>query len=106
MYIIFKLAKCFQPAIIYIKDIENWFGKKATKKRKIAPHKCAKLKKDLIAQINRHLERNDKVVVIGTTSKPWLMNQNEAKKNFFKKFYFPYPDYSSRMAIIKHFIVE
>jgi SpoVK/Ycf46/Vps4 family AAA+-type ATPase len=106
MYIIFKLAKSFQPSIIYIKDIENWFGKKATKKRKIPAPKCQKFKKDLLAQINKHLERNDKVVVIGTTSKPWYMNQNDAKKIFYKKFYFPFPDYSSRMAIIKHFIVE
>ena len=106
MYIIFKQAKSFQPAIIHIKDVENWFGKKVTKKRKIPPPKCQKFKKDLLAQINKHLERNDKVVVIGTTSKPWFMHQGDAKKHFFKKFYFPYPDYSSRINIIRHFIVE
>ena len=68
--------------------------------------KCQKFKKDLMAQVNKHLERDDKVVVIGTSSKPWLLNLNETKKLFYKKFYFPYPDYSSRIELIKHFIVE
>lgn len=106
MYTIFKLAKSFQPSIILVKDIENWLGKRASKKRKSPAPKCQKFKKDLLAQINKHLERNDKVVVIGTTNQPWLMNQSDAKKVFFKKFYFPFPDYSSRMAILKHLIVE
>lgn len=106
LYIIFKLAKSLQPSIIFIKDVENWLGKKSTKKRRIPPPKCQKFKKDLLAQVTKHLDRNDKVVVIGTTSQPWYMNLNETKKFFFKKFYFPFPDYSSRIEIIKHFIVE
>jgi hypothetical protein len=106
LFIIFKLAKNLQPAIIHIKDIENWFPKKSTKKNKVPAGKCIKFKKDLLMQINKHLERNDKVVVIGTTSKPFYMNLAEAKKLFFKKFYFPFPDYSSRIKLLKYFIVE
>lgn len=106
LFTIFKVAKSLQPSVIFIKDVENWFGKKPSKKNKTPPPKCLRFKKDFLAQINKHLDRHDRVIVIGSTSKPWLLNMKEAKKLFFKKFYFPYPDYSSRIQIIKNFIVE
>ena len=104
MYQVFKTAKTFQPAIILIDKVEHYFPKKNLKKNKHLVGKCAKFKKDLLNHINKHLTPTDKVVVIACTSKPGFVNVNDLKKVFYKKFYFPFPDYSSRLLIIKRLL--
>ena len=100
MYQVFKAAKEFQPAIILIDGVEHYFPKKNLKKNKHLVGKCAKFKKDLLNHINKHLSLEDKVIVIGCTSNPGLVNTPDLKKVFYKKYYFPFPDYSSRLLII------
>ncbi len=44
-----------------------------------------------------------RVVFIACTNK-YDLSPKDIKKNFFKKFYFPYPDYGTRMLLFKTFI--
>lgn len=104
LYTVFKTAKEFQPAVIFIDEIEHFFPKKNIKGSKTKVGKCSKFKKDLLSQISKHLTPQDRVLVIGCTSRPQFVNVPDVKKVFYKKFYFPFPDYSSRLLIIKNLL--
>lgn len=106
----FRVAKEFQPAIIFIDEVEQYFPgkvKKVKAKKGTNPipppviGRCSKFKKDLMGQVTKHLEHTDRVALIGMTSRPWLCNLKEVTKFFYKKFYFPYPDSSARATIFK-----
>jgi len=104
---VFKVAKVFQPAIIMIDEIEHYFpGKKKGGKKGRGPQvgKCVKFKRDLMAQIKKHLVPDDKVMVIACSNRPYLANQKELQKFFYRCFYFPYPDYASRGSLFKHLV--
>ena len=109
MYIAFKVAKEYQPAIIVIDEIEHFFPSKAAKKKTkkgILAGKCQKFKKDLMGQVKKHLDPSDKVVLICCTNRPNLLSVPEVKKLFNEKFYFPYPDYNARQYLFKHLVKQ
>ena len=103
VYILFKVAREFQPAVIYIDEIEHFFPKKNVKKFKA---RCVKFKKDLMTHIQKQLQPTDAVTVIACTSQPQFLNVQDIKKLFSKSFYFPFPDYSSRLQIFKTALTE
>ena len=108
----FRVAKKYQPAIILIDGIEQYFPgkpkKKANAKKSGIPPpvigRCSKYKKDLLAQIKQHLDHWDKVAVIATTNQPQYCDLKEVKKLFAKKFYFPYPDNTNSSLIFKSLV--
>ena len=104
MYKVFMAAKFLQPSVIFFDETEHFFAKKNLKKLKNFAGKCSKFKKDLIKHINKHLTLEDKVVIISCTSKPKFVHVNDAKKFFYKKFYFPFPDYSARRFIFQRLV--
>lgn len=93
-----------QPVVIYIDRCDEFFlGGKKAKADKEGP---ARFKKDLITYKNNALELDHRVVIIGTTKNPENGDLKDCK-NFFDRFlYTPYPDYSSRVLIWKHYIQE
>lgn len=101
MYTIFKVAKEMQPAIILINEVEQYFSIKKKKPKGVTLSKCAKFKKDLLKQVKKHIDPSDRVVVIGCTNKPYFCQLKDVKKFFSKKFYFPYPDYQSRIQLFE-----
>ena len=50
------------------------------------------------------LKKEDRVAVIACTNKPWEMNKKFVKPFASKKFYFPFPNYSTRRALFEHFM--
>ena len=108
----FRVALKYQPAIILIDGIEQYFPgkpkKKANQKKSGIPPpvigRCSKYKKDLIAQIKIHLDHWDKVAIIATTNLPQYCDLKELKKLFSKKFYFPYPDNTNSGLIFKSLV--
>lgn len=110
MYMVFKVAKHFQPAIIWIDEIEHYFPgkKKPAKGKRGGPTvgRCLKFKRDLIAQVKKHLTPDDKVAIIACSNKPYLGNVREMSKFFYRSFYFPYPDYTSRALLFKHLVAK
>lgn len=50
------------------------------------------------------LTKSDRVAVIGCTNKPWEVNKKFIKAFTQKRFYFPFPNYSTRKALFEHFL--
>ncbi|KRX02464.1 P-loop containing nucleoside triphosphate hydrolase [Pseudocohnilembus persalinus] len=114
----FKVAQAFQPAIIYCDEAELiWMGKK--KKGSTLPTFYQKMKKPLndfkkkfflpevIKQEGDKFVKAivpDKVAFIATTNRPYDCSAKDIKKFFDKKFYFPYPNYGTRLQLIRNFI--
>jgi AAA+ superfamily predicted ATPase len=101
LYSTFKVASHFQPALIFVDEIEHFFPRKFAKKFK---PKCAKYKRDLVDQILKHLDPAGQVVVVLATSEPSLVSIPELKKLIARSFYFPFPDYSARALILRDYV--
>lgn len=94
-----------QPVVVYMDSCEQFFtgGGKKSKGDKDGP---SRFKKDLLLYKNQALEKQHRVIIIGTSKSPENGDVKELK-NFFDRFlYFPYPDYSSRVLIWRHYIEE
>jgi len=100
------------PAVIYIDDIEKVFEKtKKSKKGMSAPSNeepPARILKQFMKQYKK-LTTDDRVMVIGCSTKPWEMEKNKDFKTLFTKdggkmLYVPRPDYSSMQMIWKQLI--
>jgi len=96
--------KGMTPAVIYIEDCEQFFvgGKKA----KADKDGAARFKKDLTTYKNQGLGPEDRVIIIGSTSNPENCDIKELKAFFDKFFYFPFPDYATRIILWEHAIRE
>lgn len=53
---------------------------------------------------NKLWEKEDRIAVICHSNKPFEGSMKDMKKLFDKKIYFPYPNYSTRKLLLKHFI--
>ncbi|XP_078100268.1 dynein regulatory complex protein 11-like [Sander vitreus] len=93
---IFKVAGELQPSVIWIEDAEKTFCKKTPK----SDRKCNPLRfrKELLKSL-RSLTRQDRVLVIGTTRRPFDANVKPFCNVFKKILLIPKPDYSSRLAL-------
>ena len=52
----------------------------------------------------KFIEPKDRVYVIACTSKPWETSSKECKAFFDKKYYFPYPNYGTRLNLFKNYV--
>lgn len=106
VHLAFTVARdpAMQPCVIYIDQCDQFFvGGKKSKGDKDGP---SRFKKDLILYKNQALEMDHRVIIIGTSKQPENGDLKDTK-NFFDRFlYTPYPDYSSRVLIWKHYIEE
>jgi IQ and AAA domain-containing protein len=64
--------------------------------------------KKIVADLkkNKLWTKNDRIVVISCTNKPYDASLKDCKKLFDKKIYFPFPNYATRKQIIRYFIEE
>ena len=102
----FKVAKALAPSVIWIDDIESVFksgkvkGATGEPPNRIAKHLTAVLTPKKGSGL---LEPEDRVLIIGTSSKPYDVEKpkdKEAFKDFFgKKLYAPLPNYASRQIL-------
>merc|ERR1711939_837916 len=94
------------PVVIYIDQCDQFFvggGKKAKNADKDGP---SRFKKDLLTYKQQAFTKDDRVIIIGTSSSPEKGDIKDMK-NFFDKFlYMPYPDYPSRLMLWRKFIKD
>lgn len=108
----FKVAAYFQPAIIYIDEIERIFkGKKKKKKGEAAPSSggmnWVKLRKYLLKYGKYYTEKQkENVTVIGCSSAPWSANKKQLKQFFKRRVYFPCPAYATRVMLFQRFFEQ
>ncbi|KAI8929927.1 hypothetical protein BC831DRAFT_441619 [Entophlyctis helioformis] len=103
VHMVFKVAKAQGPSIIFIDNVEMVFAKKVPKDDTSDPKR---IKKDLLKNIKSIKEASERVILIGTSSKPWDADVKSMLPLFDKILLCPKPDYSSRMLIWKQFIGE
>ena len=111
----FIVAKEFQPAIVYIDEVEKmWPAKKKKKKGQKKPKKSEggannparvkAYKKALGKWRAKWITDETRITILGCTSDPNETSKKELKKFFDKSIYFPFPDYTTRRLMRKTFI--
>jgi len=102
-----KVARALPPSVVWIDDVESVFA--SGKKKGGGGDAPGRIAKDLIALVThksekkRLLDINDRVLIIGTSSQPYLCEKAKDYtkfKDFFPKILFlPLPDYPSRQIL-------
>uniref|UniRef100_A0A7M4FUI0 IQ motif containing with AAA domain 1 n=1 Tax=Crocodylus porosus TaxID=8502 RepID=A0A7M4FUI0_CROPO len=100
---VFKVAKQLQPSVVWIGDTEKTFYKKVPKAEKEMEPK--RLKKNL-PKILKSLKAEDRVLIVGTTTRPFDADLRPFCKVFKKIILIPRPDYASRFVLWKHIILQ
>ena len=96
IYMVFMVAKTFQPSIIMCDDIETIFKK---------GKKGGRMKKPLLDYKKlKFLEESDRVAFIGCSYRPYETNIKEVEKFFQMQLYVPFPDYSTRLMLFKELV--
>uniref|UniRef100_A0A8C0G8G8 IQ motif containing with AAA domain 1 n=1 Tax=Chelonoidis abingdonii TaxID=106734 RepID=A0A8C0G8G8_CHEAB len=103
LHMVFKVAKQLQPSVIWIGDAEKTFYKKVPKSEKEMEPK--RLKKNL-PKILKSLKAEDRVLVVGTTQRPFDADLQPFCKVYKKILLIPRPDYASRFVLWKHIILQ
>lgn len=98
----FRVARFFQPAIIYFDNAEQIFLNPKTKNCVKNPN-AIRLKK-LFISYAKLIKADDRIQFIGCTNCGFQMNMKELKQMFDKSLYFSLPTYSDRFKIWKHFV--
>ncbi|XP_053899886.1 dynein regulatory complex protein 11 isoform X1 [Malaclemys terrapin pileata] len=103
LHMVFKVAKQLQPSVIWIGDAEKTFYKKVPKSEKEMEPK--RLKKNL-PKILKSLKAEDRVLLVGTTQRPFDADLRPFCRVYKKILLIPRPDYASRFVLWKHIILQ
>uniref|UniRef100_A0A8C4YAK9 IQ motif containing with AAA domain 1 like n=1 Tax=Gopherus evgoodei TaxID=1825980 RepID=A0A8C4YAK9_9SAUR len=93
MHVVFKVARLMQPSVIWIGNAEKIFYKKVPKEEKQADPK--RLKRGLPKAL-KLLKPEDRVLLIGTSDKPYAADVKTLCKAYERILLLPRPDYASR----------
>uniref|UniRef100_UPI003AAA3AAD dynein regulatory complex protein 11 n=1 Tax=Centroberyx gerrardi TaxID=166262 RepID=UPI003AAA3AAD len=96
LHMVFKVARQLQPSVIWIGDAEKTFYKKVPKTEKEMEPK--RLKKDLPKAL-KTLKPEDRVLVLGTSRRPFDAELKPFCKVYRKIVLIPRPDYASRLVL-------
>ncbi|KAF4112039.1 dynein regulatory complex protein 11 isoform X2 [Onychostoma macrolepis] len=101
LHVVFKVARQLQPSIIWIGDAEKTFYKKVPKLEKEMEPK--RLKKNL-PKVLKSIKPEDRVLVVGTTRRPFDADIKPFCKVYKKIILIPRPDYASRFILWKELL--
>ncbi|KAK3575190.1 hypothetical protein QTP86_020914 [Hemibagrus guttatus] len=96
-----KVARQLQPSVIWIGDAEKTFYKKVPKLEKELEPK--RLKKDL-AKVVKSIKVEDRVLLVGTSRRPFDADLKALCKVYKKVILIPRPDYASRLNLWKELL--
>ncbi|XP_035249034.1 dynein regulatory complex protein 11 [Anguilla anguilla] len=96
LHVVFKVARLLQPSVIWIGDAEKTFYKKIPKPDKEMEPK--RLKKDL-PKLLKLIKPEDRVLIVGTTQRPFDADLKPLCKVYRKIILIPRPDYATRLAL-------
>ncbi|XP_061463641.1 dynein regulatory complex protein 11 isoform X2 [Rhineura floridana] len=103
LHMVFKVAKQLQPSVIWIGDTEKTFYKRVPKAEKEMEPK--RLKKQL-TKILKTLKIEDRILIVGTTKRPFDADLKPFCRVYKKIILVPRPDYASRFVLWKHIIQQ
>ncbi|XP_067116752.1 dynein regulatory complex protein 11 [Osmerus mordax] len=96
LHMVLKVARQLQPSVIWIGDAEKTFYKKVPKPEKEMEPK--RLKKDL-PKVLKFLKPEDRVLLVGTSHRPFDADLKMLCKVYRKIILIPRPDYASRLVL-------
>ncbi|XP_073489747.1 dynein regulatory complex protein 11 [Aquarana catesbeiana] len=101
LHMVLKVARQLQPSVIWIDDAEKTFYKKVPKTEKQLDPK--RLKKDL-PKFLKSIKEEDRIVVVGTSQRPFDAEVKPFCKIYKKIVLVPRPDYAARLVLWKQLI--
>ncbi|NXX33363.1 DRC11 protein, partial [Nicator chloris] len=105
LHMILKVGKQWQPSVVWIGDTERIYTKGAAKGEEEANfRRLAKL----VPQFLKALKPKDRVLLLGTTRRPFDANLGPFCKAYQKILLIPKPDYLTRFgkSLWKHYILQ
>ncbi|GAB5576116.1 dynein regulatory complex protein 11 isoform X1 [Prionailurus iriomotensis] len=96
LHMVFKVARQLQPSVVWIGDTEKTFYKKVPSTERMVEPK--RLKKQL-PKILRLLKPDDRILIVGTTRRPFDAELQSFCKVYQKIILVPRPDYASRFVL-------
>ncbi|XP_010946455.2 dynein regulatory complex protein 11 isoform X1 [Camelus bactrianus] len=101
LHVVFKVARQLQPSVVWIGDAEKTFYKKVpNSEREMEPKR---LKKQL-PKILKLLKPDDRILIVGTTQRPFDAELQPFCRVYQKIILVPRPDYASRFVLWKQII--
>ncbi|XP_041255479.1 dynein regulatory complex protein 11 [Onychostruthus taczanowskii] len=103
LHMILKVGKELQPSVVWIGDTERIYSKGAPNgEQEVNFKRLAKL----LPQFLRALKPKDRVLLVGTSRRPFDANLGPFCKVYQKIILIPKPDYLTRFALWKHYILQ
>ncbi|PAV82643.1 hypothetical protein WR25_10335 [Diploscapter pachys] len=93
---LFTLAREHKPSIIFIDEIDSLCSARSDSESESA----RRIKTEFMIQMQGVGVDNDKVLVLGATNIPWVLDA-AIRRRFEKRIYIPLPDFHSRFEMFK-----
>ncbi|XP_027627114.1 dynein regulatory complex protein 11 [Tupaia chinensis] len=103
LHVVIKVARQLQPSVVWIEDTEKTFYRKVPLAEKLNEPK--RLKKQL-PKILKLLKPDDRILIVGTTQRPFDAELQSFCKVYQKIILVPRPDYASRYVLWKQIIQQ
>ncbi|XP_056206542.1 dynein regulatory complex protein 11 [Falco biarmicus] len=100
---VLKVAKQLQPSVVWIGDTEKIFSKAVPKAEE---EMNLKHLEKILPKFLKALKAQDRVLLVGTTNRPFDANLKPFCKVYQKIILIPRPDYASRFVLWKHIILQ
>ncbi|XP_075386246.1 dynein regulatory complex protein 11 [Tenrec ecaudatus] len=101
LHVVFKVARQLQPSVVWIGDTEKTFYKRVPNNEKEMDPK--RLKKQL-PKILKLLKPDDRILIVGTTQRPFDAELQSFCRVYQKIILVPRPDYASRYVLWEQII--
>ncbi|NXC24986.1 DRC11 protein, partial [Campylorhamphus procurvoides] len=107
LHMVLKVGKHLQPSVVWIGDTEKLFSKAPPKgEHEVDSKRLGKM----LPQFLKALKAKDRVLLVGTSTRPFEANLGPFCKAYQKILLIPRPDYPSRFGkyfkLWKHFILQ
>ncbi|KAJ0183631.1 hypothetical protein K1T71_000054 [Dendrolimus kikuchii] len=99
-----KISKLMQPTVILVDNADKMFYKKVPKEEKM--YDPTRLQKDFFKEIIKPITMDDKILVLGTATEPWLAKGGQMFKVFPSTIMIPRTDYSSISFILSNILMQ
>ncbi|XP_053688841.1 dynein regulatory complex protein 11 [Sabethes cyaneus] len=100
LHMVLKMARILQPTVIYIDQAHKPFYKKVPPEEKSLDP--TKLNKYLFKLLVKQIKKDEKILLVGTSSQPWTAKLGKFKKCFEKFLIMPKTDYGTTQLLWKH----
>ncbi|CAH4038644.1 unnamed protein product [Pieris brassicae] len=99
-----RISKLMQPTVILVDDADKLFYKKVPKEEKIFDP--TRLSKDFFKEVLKPIQADDKILVLGTASEPWLAKNPLMYKVFPSTILLPRSDYGSISFVLTNMLMK